>query len=88
MALQTIESENLQRITIDMWAALENPIGETVHQAWLDLDRLLAQFSESHSIRPGITHNRGENGTNFKNLVPIVLPELTRRGVVDMAERI
>jgi hypothetical protein len=81
--LRTIESKNLQRITIDM-SILESLIKETVHQAWLDLDRLLAQFSESHSIRPEIILSRGKEGTNFKNLVPILLPELTRRGIVDV----
>jgi hypothetical protein len=85
--LQTIESENLQRITIDM-SKLENLLKETVHQTWLDLDRLLLQFSESHSIRPEIILSRGRGRTDFMNLMPILLPELTRRGIVDVVERI
>lgn len=88
MTLQTIESENLQRITIDLYATLTSPVGETVHREWLDLDQLLAQFSTSHSIRPKIMHGKLEEGTNLRNLAPILLPELTRRGAVDVVDRI
>ena len=87
MALQTIESRSLQQITIDLYTPSVRQIGETVSQEWLDLDRLLVQFSTSHSIRPKITNGKCEGGTNLATIVPVLLPELTRRGVVDVAER-
>jgi len=87
MALQTIESKNLRQITIDLYALSVRQIGETVSQEWLDLDRLLVRLSTSHSIRPKITNGKWDGGANLGSIVPILLPELTRRGAVDVAER-
>ena len=87
MALRTIESKTLQRITIDLYAPSVRQMGETVCQEWRDLDRLLVQFSTSHSIRPKITNGKWEGGVNLGSIVPMLLPELTRRGMVDVAER-
>jgi hypothetical protein len=57
MALQTVESKNLQQITIHYPTILTGTIEEAVHQAqeWQELDRLLVQFWTSRSIRPKIT---------------------------------
>jgi hypothetical protein len=88
-ALESIQSKNLQQITatIHPLATFGNPIEDTVRQEWQDLDRLLVQFWTSRSIRPKFTHEteRGENG--FRGLAPSLLPELMRRGLVDLVER-
>jgi hypothetical protein len=82
-ALKTIKSKNLQQITINLYPASVRT--EEVAK-WLDLDRLLIQFSTSHSIRPKITQVGTEDGTDFGALVLSLLPELSRRGVIDVVE--
>ena len=84
MALQSIESKNLQQIIIHCSSLFRNLIGETAHQAWRDLDRLLVQFWTSRAIRPKLEYEAG--GDDLKGLVPSLLPELTRRQVVDLLE--
>ena len=87
MALQTIESEDLQRIILCPYdAALEDPTDE-VYLEWLDLDRLLVQFWTSRSIRPRVVYEPDERGLDMGDYAPSLLPELTRRGLVDLIER-
>jgi len=54
---------------------------------WLDLDRLLAQFWESRSARPKVicTALMGEE-RDMRDFIGCLLPELTRRGMLDLAE--
>jgi len=63
-------------------------IGEVIFGQWLELDHLLAQLWESHSIRPKVMYcalyGTGEHIT--KNL-GCLLPEMTGRGIIDLAER-
>ena len=61
-----------------------------IREQWLVLDRLLVQFWESRSIRPRATcatWTGGEQDT--KDCVRCLLPETTRRGMVeiDLVER-
>ena len=100
MALQTVQSKNLQWITISPCATITdlprirnhppltiaNMVGETVRQERQDLDRLLVQFWTSHSIHPRITYEAGSVGSELGALLPSLLPELTRRGLVDFVE--
>jgi hypothetical protein len=83
MALQSIKSKNLQQIAIHCHAIFRNPVGEIVHRAWRDLDRVLVQFWASHSIFPKVKCGMGEKENP---LIPILLPELTRRRVADLLE--
>jgi hypothetical protein len=83
MALQSIESKSLRQIIIHYYI-FPNPDGETVHQAWRDLDRLLVQFWTSRAIRPKIKYGAGERENDLKGLASSLLPELTRRRVVDL----
>ena len=86
-ALRTVESQNLQRITLRLhppppgdWA------GGPDHLERQDLDRTLVQFWISHSIRPQFVpmYRGGKKGT--KDRVSRLLPELTERGLVDVVE--
>ena len=60
--------------------------GEAVHQEWLDLDHVLVQFWNSHSVRPEITYGAGGRVDDLRAFAPILLPELTRRGLVNLVE--
>ena len=100
-ALQTAESSNLERITVRPNAnTFEFEIAELRCQQWQDLDRLLVQFWASHSIRPkvtyevggityevgGITYGVGVRKMDIRYYASSLLPELTKRGLVDLVE--
>jgi hypothetical protein len=85
-ALQSIESKNLRQIILRCYFIFPNPVGEIIHQAWRDLDRVLVQFWTSCAIRPEIRYWAGKEGDDLKGLAPSLLPELTRRRVVDLLE--
>jgi len=75
MALQTAKSKNLQTITIRPDATtFGNPVGVTLYEEWQELDDLLVQLWTSRSIRPKVM---------CRGSCLILLPELTRRGLVD-----
>ena len=61
-------------------------IGGTVRQEWEDLDRLLVQFWTACSIRPKFMYVAEEGEDDLRDLAPSLLPELTRRGAVDLVE--
>ena len=86
-ALQTVESEKLQRITIHLLTStLRKLIYSADHQEWQDLDHLLVQFWTSHSIRPQVMCDPDGGGKDLRDHVLSLLPELTRRGLVDLVE--
>jgi hypothetical protein len=91
-ALQTITPKNrdLRQLIIDIphnciFAGPgdndEEGFGEPVHGQWPDLDRLLIQFWESHSIRPKVIFT-AEHGV--EDSIGSLLPEITKRGIVDV----
>jgi hypothetical protein len=84
MALQTVQSKYLQQITICPRGNFANPVEETVCLGWQDLDHLLVRFWTSHSIRPEIIYEAGEKHDVWNLLALKFLPELTRRGLVDL----
>jgi len=84
-ALGTVKSKNLQRITICLATDTMSTIPEPVRRQWHDLDRLLVQFWTSHSIRPKVSYEVVMGG-DMKDYAPRLLPELTRRGLVDLTE--
>ena len=87
MALQTIESKKLQHITIHLYnTTLEDPVEEMDHREWQDLDHLLVQLWTSHSIRPQAAYEVVGGGKDLRDHAPSLLPELTRRGLVDLVE--
>jgi len=86
MALQTVKSKHLQHITIRQYTLLQEVTQEVVYQEWQDLDHLLVKFWASHSIRPEFTYLEGKEGKDQRDYVQRLLPELTRRGLVDLVE--
>ena len=86
MTLRTVEPRNLESITIYVDENLPGTIEEEARQEWKDLDRLLVQFWNSHLIRPRFVHTAGKEGRDLRVNVPNLLPESTRRGIVDLFE--
>jgi len=84
--LRTIDSKNLQYICINSNNNIPRRISEAVRQEWQDLDHLLVQFWTSHSIRPRLVYVAGKGEKNLRDKLPALLPELTRRGLVDLFE--
>ena len=98
LALQTItpEHRHLQRISICVLFTLAlsrvgadlgqviPAIGGSVSDWWLDLDHLLVQFWESHSIRPNITCVMLNKEKEIRECMGHLLPETTERGIIDL----
>jgi len=87
-ALHTIRSRSLQRISLELPRRDQAPTGdaiwEAVHQEWVDLDHLLVQFWTSRSLRPTVMYEPGELEEEMRVYVATLLPELTRRGAIDL----
>ena len=86
MMLRTVESKTLQSITICLNSSVLETVGEAARRELDDLDRLLVQFWTSHSIRPQVMHVTGRRERNVGGNVPSLLPELARRGLVDIVK--
>ena len=102
MALRTVtpSHRNLQQISLsvphvpyDTTLDLANPadvrraIGEVIYEQWLELDRVLVQLSESHSIRPKVLYyaSAGKD-EGLRSWVGSLLPETTR-GSADLVNQ-
>jgi len=89
-ALHTARSGDLQRISLELprhrQVAIEHATWETVHQEWADLDHLLVQFWASHSLRPKVMYESGKWGKEMRDYATMLLPELTRRGIIDLVQ--
>ena len=93
MALQTITPNHtdLRHITIRIPGSLTLNVGTSEGEAilwqWLELDHLLVQFLESSSVRPSVirTMSKGSRG-DMKDHIECLLPELTKKGVIDLAK--
>jgi hypothetical protein len=86
----TPKHRDLRQITIDLpdssvvigaSADLGKAIGEEDFGQWLDLDRLLVQLWESHSIRSRVVY---VEWNNMINGIRYLLPEITRRGLIHL----
>jgi len=87
-ALGTIKSGTLQQITICPYpATFRDLIVATDHQECQDLDRTLIQFWISHSIRPRFAYALEDGEKDVMDRVSRLLPDLTRRGLVDVVEQ-
>jgi hypothetical protein len=98
-ALKTISPEHrdLRQITIHIPykspitgadTDIRQAIGEADYVQWLNLDRLLVQLWESHSIRPkvAVPTEQAEGTESMRDHVGHLLPEITNRGIIDLAE--
>ena len=90
----THNHRNLQQISLEThWDAggsanLMGAMGETAHQGWLELDGVLVQLWESHSIRSELVYIvLGEEGREAKRWIESLLLKSTTRGIVDLIER-
>ena len=59
-------------------------VEETTYLAWLELDRLLAQLHESHSIRLKVLYDVDES--RERRRMKVLLPEVMTRGIADLVE--
>ena len=61
-------------------------IGGGVYSQWLTLDRVLVQLWESRSVRPKITYIPSPEKKEIRELMECLLPEMTKRGIIDLVE--
>ena len=96
--LRTIARDHreLERITLTILSSQGLNEPEDVKRAtggaypeWLEVDRLLAQLSESHSIRVNVVYDirRDAEGERERGRMEILLPEVVTRGIVDLVGR-
>ena len=86
-ALRTVESKSLQQVTIHLYPETTgDPTKRRDRQECQDLDRVLVQFWISHSIRPRFLYalEDGDGEKDMRDRISDLLPELTRRGLVDV----
>ena len=98
-ALRTITPihQDFRRISISMHRDLNltqpdvdvrETIGERIYGQWSDLDRLLVQFWESRLIRPEVIWAMVEKKRKVtRDSIGCLLPEITKRGIIDLVER-
>ena len=57
-------------------------IGVVIYRDWMELDRLLTQPEESHSIRLKVVHSppMGKNGSGLSSYAECLLPGVTKGG--------
>ena len=84
--LRTVKSKSLQCVCINPDVDIPGEIGEGFHQEWQDLDRLLVQFWTTHSIRPRVVYVPTNGEEDMGDRVLGLLPELTKRGLVDLVQ--
>lgn len=92
---------DLQQITIDICGLLRHPdfdrsiadprnaIGEETYEKWLELDHLLAQLWESHSIRLKVLYNAppSMSPVRARGWIECLFPEIVERGIAELTER-
>ena len=97
MTLQTMtpKHRDLRQISIDLPFHLVISVGpnawqttgETIYGQWLDFDHLLVQFWESRSIRLRVMSTMSTREERaVRDLIGRLLPEITRRGIVDLVQ--
>jgi hypothetical protein len=67
----------------------KDAVGESNYRQWLELDHLLVQLWESHSICLKVLYYApsGKEGEMASSCVNSLLPEVTSRGIADFVER-
>ena len=80
-ALRTAQVKNLRTISL---ALPRDPTSQLVHHEWIVLDLLLLQCWFSHWLRPNLKHWWSGGLMYMESYIAKLLPESTRRGIVDM----
>jgi hypothetical protein len=64
-------------------------VRESLYGQWLELDHLLVQLWESHSIRLKISYSalQGREGEVARSRMSDLLPEVTSRGIAEFIEQ-
>ena len=71
---------------LDVGVDVRLAIGEGLFRQWLDLDRFLVQSWGSRSIPPKVIHTTRRGVSDVRDYIGCLLPEVTRRGIVDSVE--
>ena len=68
---------------------VKDAIGETSYRGWLELDQVLAQLCESHSVQLRVAYNLhvDMDGSKERDRMEVLLPEVMARGLVDLVGR-
>jgi hypothetical protein len=59
--------------------------GEEGYEEWMDLDRALIQLWESRTVRTRL-FNAGREGGKMRELRRGLLPEVTKRGIIELVD--
>ena len=96
LALRTVTPEHraLRQISIyvphwfpflSLGVNIRPVLREENSKRWSDLDHLLFQFWESHSIRPRVgCKGLGEKGQNLVHFIGFLFPKTMQRGIIDL----
>ena len=86
----TPNHKDLRRISIHMTipehANLQRIFNIDICNLWTDLDRTLIQLWESNAILTRVTYAAGGEKTEARRFVEQLLPEMTRRGIVELVD--
>ena len=89
-ALQTVtlEHRDLRQISIHVpYYFTPEVTGDETHEVWLELDRLLVQLWESHSIHPKVTYPKPDGEQRaVRDCIGCLFPEITTRGLTDLVK--
>ena len=97
MVLKTLTSEhrNFRKVTIHIPIAISSvgepvnvkqSIGEETHGQWMDLDHILIQLWESNAIHTQVIYTTEGEKKEAREFIGALLPEMTKRGKVEMLE--
>lgn len=90
MALRTITPahRDLQQISIHVPVGARDVLREDICKQWTELDRTLVQLWESRAIRvTGVYDVRREEWKAVYEYIQDLLPEMTKRGGIEMVNR-
>jgi len=63
-------------------------VGDGISDEWFNLDRLFVKLWESHKIRPRMVYAMlEEKDKQVKHRIECLLPEITKRGIIDPVEQ-
>ena len=67
---------------------VKDAIGEISYREWLELDQVLAQLCESHSVQLRVAYNLhvDMDGSKERDRMEVLMPEVMARGLVDWSD--